>query len=214
MDNRDTLGLSMALPPPPLPTKDRTSKEPSGTSSASPPDTMPPTSTTPPPPNRPLPPTPRPKKGTAHSQSGSISSTFSSPRSPPPTRPPPLKSQASLYTISPTRPETASSLGKKAGHSRLHTQSSWTSLASTTRTIKYGRGKHSGVELVPQPSDDPEDPLVSSYAFLPLTMQVHKLTFSELAPLAEGVQLLCSAADGSFNWSYEDSLHQCKCSGS
>ncbi|KAK1783088.1 major facilitator superfamily domain-containing protein [Copromyces sp. CBS 386.78] len=159
MDCRDILGLGMALPPPPLPTKDLTTKEPFRTSSAtSSPDIIPLTTTSPPP-NRPLPPTPSSKKGTAHSRSGSMSSNFSSPRSPPPTRPPPLKSQASLTTISETRPETASSLGKKSGHSRLHTQSSWTSLASTTRTIKYGRGKHSGVELVPQPSDNPEDPL-------------------------------------------------------
>jgi hypothetical protein len=37
------------------------------------------------------------------------------------------------------------------------------SFASTSskRTIRYGQGKFAGVELVPQPSDDPEDPLVS-----------------------------------------------------
>jgi hypothetical protein len=28
------------------------------------------------------------------------------------------------------------------------------------RRVKYGKGAHSDVELVPQPSDDPEDPLV------------------------------------------------------
>ena len=196
----------MALPSSPLPTKDNTTKGHSRTSyTTSPSDVMPPTTTSPPP-NRPLPPTPNPKV-TAHSRSGSMSSTLSSLTTPPPTRPPPtLKSQASLSTISETRPETASTLGKKSGHSRLHTQSSWTSLASTTRTIKYGRGKYSGVELVPQPSDDPEDPLVSSYLRV-LAMKVHKLTFPELAPLAESDQLFCSVAYGSFDWSHEDSLH-------
>lgn len=34
--------------------------------------------------------------------------------------------------------------------------SSW----SSKRTIKYGTGKYAGVELVPQPSEEPEDPLV------------------------------------------------------
>ncbi|KAJ6447072.1 cycloheximide resistance [Purpureocillium lavendulum] len=35
------------------------------------------------------------------------------------------------------------------------------SFASQQKPIKYGKGRHSDVELVPQPSDDPEDPLVS-----------------------------------------------------
>ena len=38
---------------------------------------------------------------------------------------------------------------------------SWNSIStSKRRPIKYGTGKNSAVELVPQPSDDPEDPLV------------------------------------------------------
>ncbi|EPE06414.1 major facilitator superfamily transporter [Ophiostoma piceae UAMH 11346] len=36
---------------------------------------------------------------------------------------------------------------------------SFSSLSSTRRPIKYGKGKYAGVELVPQPSDDSEDPL-------------------------------------------------------
>lgn len=32
--------------------------------------------------------------------------------------------------------------------------------------VKYGRGKHAMIELVPQPSDDPRDPLVSLYVHL------------------------------------------------
>jgi hypothetical protein len=31
---------------------------------------------------------------------------------------------------------------------------------SSKRTIKFAKGKFSGIELSPQPSDDPEDPLV------------------------------------------------------
>lgn len=36
---------------------------------------------------------------------------------------------------------------------------SWTSIASSRRPIKYGQGKYRSIELVPQPSDDPDDPL-------------------------------------------------------
>lgn len=36
------------------------------------------------------------------------------------------------------------------------------SLSSHGKTVKCGRGKHSDVELIPQPSDDPDDPLVCS----------------------------------------------------
>ncbi|OAQ87827.1 cycloheximide resistance [Purpureocillium lilacinum] len=36
---------------------------------------------------------------------------------------------------------------------------SFGSFASHQKPIKYGKGRHSDVELVPQPSDDPEDPL-------------------------------------------------------
>lgn len=39
------------------------------------------------------------------------------------------------------------------------------SLSNYQKSIKYGRGKYSHVELVPQPSDDPDDPLVR-YIFL------------------------------------------------
>jgi hypothetical protein len=38
---------------------------------------------------------------------------------------------------------------------------SWSSVSTSRRPIKYGKGKFSHVELVPQPSDDPDDPLVS-----------------------------------------------------
>lgn len=35
------------------------------------------------------------------------------------------------------------------------------SLSNSQKPIKYGTGNGAGIELVPQPSDDPEDPLVS-----------------------------------------------------
>ena len=102
------------------------------------------------PPSRPLPPTP----STRPSEAPSI---------PQPTRPPPLRPQAPLAMNPPTRPGTAQTQtsGTRAplrfpgSTKRL----SWTSIASR-RPIKYGQGKYSRVELVPQPSDDPDDPLV------------------------------------------------------
>lgn len=48
------------------------------------------------------------------------------------------------------RPETADSYQTNP-HTRYNSAS----------RIKYGRGKHAATELVPQPSDDPRDPLVS-----------------------------------------------------
>ena len=59
-------------------------------------------------------------------------------------RPPPRPLSKDDY-----RPLTASS-------KRL-SLTSWVS----KRSIKYGKGRFARVELIPQPSDDPEDPLVS-----------------------------------------------------
>jgi hypothetical protein len=42
---------------------------------------------------------------------------------------------------------------------------SWSSFESGKRPIKYGAGRYRNVELVPQPSDDPEDPLVSRRSY-------------------------------------------------
>lgn len=102
------------------------------------------------PPNRPLPPTPAARSS-------------ESPRIPQPSRPPPLRPQAPLSMNPPTRPGTAASQASAAtsllrlpGSTK---QLSWNSIASR-RPIKYGQGKHGRVELVPQPSDDPDDPLV------------------------------------------------------
>ncbi|TQW00835.1 hypothetical protein V2A60_001874 [Cordyceps javanica] len=45
--------------------------------------------------------------------------------------------------------------GSNSGHTRNHSIGTW----STHKSVKYGRGKYSDVELMPQPSDDSDDPL-------------------------------------------------------
>jgi len=102
------------------------------------------------PPNRPLPPTPAARSS-------------ESPRVPQPSRPPPFRPQGPLSMNPPTRPGTAASQ-ESAATSLLRLpgstkQLSWNSIASR-RPIKYGQGNHGRVELVPQPSDEPDDPLV------------------------------------------------------
>jgi hypothetical protein len=102
------------------------------------------------PPNRPLPPTPAAKL------TGSL-------RIPQPSRSPPFRQQAPLSMNPPTRPGTAATQTSEPKTSLTFPGStkrlSWASIVSR-RPIKYGQGKHSRVELVPQPSDDPDDPLV------------------------------------------------------
>lgn len=44
---------------------------------------------------------------------------------------------------------------------------SFGSAASSKRPIKYARGRHAGIELSPQPSDDDNDPLVSIHQLRP-----------------------------------------------
>ncbi len=109
------------------------------------------------PPNRPLPPRP-----TARASE--------SPRVPPPTRRPPLRPQGPLSMNPPTRPGTAASQATASQASAPPTlvrfpgstkRLSWNSIASR-RPTKFGQGKFGRVELVPQPSDDPDDPLVCS----------------------------------------------------
>ena len=101
------------------------------------------------PPNRPL-----PARPTATSQS---------PKIPQPSRPPPSRAQAPLAMNPPTRPGTALSQTSGVTVSVRFPVStkrlSWASDASK-RPIKYGQGKFGRVELVPQPSDDLDDPLV------------------------------------------------------
>lgn len=48
------------------------------------------------------------------------------------------------------------------------------SLSNSQKQIKYGKGKYAHVELVPQPSDDPDDPLVRRYPRI--VAQNHVLT--------------------------------------
>ena len=114
------------------------------------------------PPNRPLPPTPTSKSDSA---SRPTTSASDSPSKPAPTRPPPFRPQVPLGMNPPTRPGTATSqaVGWKAPSRILGTtrRLSYGSIASSKRPIKYGQGKYRNVELVPQPSDDSDDPLVS-----------------------------------------------------
>lgn len=117
------------------------------------------------PPNRPLPARP-PPKFTLIPRPSTGASDASTTR-PPPTRPPPLRPQMPLGMNPPTRPGTAASSGKEIKLPPVMFMSekrgSYGSSGSTTggRILKYGRGKFSHVELVPQPSNDLEDPLVS-----------------------------------------------------
>jgi hypothetical protein len=73
------------------------------------------------------------------------------PLPPLPTSPSSTKSRSATLTRGSPRPTTSST--KKASLTSI----SW----RPYKPIKYGSGKFSHVELVPQPSDDPQDPLVS-----------------------------------------------------
>ncbi|KAK1752179.1 MFS general substrate transporter [Echria macrotheca] len=108
------------------------------------------------PPTRPLPPRPPMSKMAEPSRLAPI-------------RPPPaFRPQAPLAMNPPTRPGTAASQGSEwkappplpasrmVGSSR---RLSYGSIVSSRRPVKFGQGKFSHVELVPQPSDDPDDPL-------------------------------------------------------
>ncbi|KAK3306772.1 major facilitator superfamily domain-containing protein [Chaetomium strumarium] len=101
------------------------------------------------PPNRPLPPRPVAKSAPISNRS-------------PPSRARLLWPQAPLAMNPPTRPGTAATQTSRTPASRTFPGStkrlSWTTIASKRR-IKYGQGKYGRVELVPQPSDDPDDPL-------------------------------------------------------
>ncbi|KAK3940273.1 major facilitator superfamily domain-containing protein [Diplogelasinospora grovesii] len=103
-------------------------------------------------PNRPLP--PRPTTLT-------VDTSSDAPRRPPPLRPPPPRPQAPLGMNPPTRPGTAASQATSSAPRITGSTKrlSWASVASTRRPIKYGQGKYRHIELVPQPSDDPDDPL-------------------------------------------------------
>lgn len=104
------------------------------------------------------------------------------PLPPLPTSPSSCKSRTATFTIGSPRPTTGST--KK---------NSFTSLTFRPhKPIKYGTGKFSHVELVPQPSDDPQDPLVSCHTLV-TCMKGQKAErvcrLLELASMEEGVEL-------------------------
>ncbi|KAK4171946.1 major facilitator superfamily domain-containing protein [Triangularia setosa] len=159
------------------------------------------------------------------------------PNRPPPAKPLPLsvRPQLPLGMNPPTRPGTSATT--KTATSAAATMEfppvsmvdskpriSWTSTAASslnvTRRIKYGQGKYNNVELVPQPSDDPDDPLnwptwrkelnfwslmllvamtgVAKTIFMTVNAQVSQLyqvSYTSVAALT-GVPLILSAISG------------------
>lgn len=86
----------------------------------------------------------------------------SHPRLPqPPAKAMTARPQAPLAMNPPTRPGTSASQASTASRIVGSTKRlSFSSLEWNRRPIKYGTGAHSNTELNPQPSDDPDDPLV------------------------------------------------------
>ncbi|KAK4199995.1 major facilitator superfamily domain-containing protein [Triangularia verruculosa] len=159
------------------------------------------------------------------------------PNRPPPAKPLPMsvRPQVPLGMNPPTRPGTAATTKTTTSAatavelppvsmSDSKPRMSWTSTAASslnvTRRIKYGQGKYSNVELVPQPSDDLDDPLnwptwrkelnfwslmlmvamtgVTKTIFMTVNAQVSQLyqvSYTSVAALT-GVPLILSAASG------------------
>lgn len=67
-----------------------------------------------------------------------------------------------VVIVDSSRPSTS-----RSNRSQLKTSYTTYSTSTTGKggRIKYGRGKYATTELIPQPSDDPEDPLVKSNLF-------------------------------------------------
>lgn len=65
-----------------------------------------------------------------------------------------------VVIVDSSRPSTS-----RSQRSQLKTSYTTYSTSTTGKggRIKYGRGKHATTELIPQPSDDPEDPLVRAF---------------------------------------------------
>ncbi|KAM7183744.1 MFS general substrate transporter [Naviculisporaceae sp. PSN 640] len=180
-------GLKITIPPSP-PSKD---------------DDLPQTPPATEPPNRPLPPTPTTRTAPPTRPSTS-SSAVAAPKRPPPSRPPPLRPQAPLRMNPPTRPGTAASQASvkfATSTKRL----SLGSLESSRRPIKYGQGKYRNVELIPQPSDDPDDPLnwpmwrkelnfFSLLLMVAMTGVMKTIFLTVNAQIAEGYQVSYTAA--------------------
>ncbi|CAK7214371.1 hypothetical protein SBRCBS47491_002120 [Sporothrix bragantina] len=175
-----------------------------------------------------VPPSP-PSKDSSSPSSSSPSSATSTSTSPPPTAPPtaPLPPPPAATPGSPPRYQPAKPLPLRVSmlqDFRPTTSStkrlSFSSLSTSRRPIKYGTGKHVGVELVPQPSDDAEDPLnwpahkkemhyatlllmtalvsVMKTALLPVHSQIsmgYAVSYTAAAALT-GVPLMLSACSG------------------
>lgn len=84
------------------------------------------------------------------------------PKKPPPILVPPPKRTATVAVV-PMRSKAPPSISETDSQRPMTSSSkrlSWSSIStSKRRPIKYGSGKYAMTELVPQPSDDPEDPL-------------------------------------------------------
>jgi hypothetical protein len=130
--------------------------------------------------------------------------TLEAPSRPPPqvpvVRPLPLR-VAPLGMNPPTRPGTANTEKSKVQFGEAQTRIigsnkrlSWSSIETSKRPIKYGKGKFNMVELNPQPSDDPDDPLVSPY--LPRLRRTRLMFIPELATMEEGAELGSAPPDG------------------
>lgn len=110
------------------------------------------------------------------------------PLPPLPTSPSSTKSRSTTLRGSP-RPMTAST--KKPSLTSI----SWRPYKPT----KYGSGKLSHVELVPQPSDDPQDPLVSYPNLQEPGLDGSYLDLLELASMEERIKLGIATLHGLFN---------------
>ena len=138
------------------------------------------------------------------------------PRKPPPIAVPPPKMTDTVAVV-PKKPKIFPTLISRTESPRPMTSSSkrlsWNSIStSKRRPIKYGTGKNFAVELVPQPSDDPEDPLVGSAnsAVRRPHLNILLTHLSELADLEERTQLLCAPDDSSVSGCDEDRFYQCQ----
>lgn len=74
--------------------------------------------------------------------------------------PPPVPEKDDIYLPTASRKNTISSTRRPDTKGSLQRPMTMSTSITTRNGIKYGSGKHVDVELIPQPSDDPNDPLV------------------------------------------------------
>lgn len=111
-----------------------------------------------------------------------------------PSEPPPedkilnkvFKVERPFITVEP-RPYTADSRSTRA--QTVYT-STTIKTAASSRVVKYGRGKNATTELIPQPTDEPNDPLVSWRRMLLRDATANNMDNTELATLEKRTQLL------------------------